>query len=178
MKTSGRSARKRPRPKRQSRLSEAKRANVTLVVEEKLWRAHARLPAQVARAARMALEMGARTRTPRRLTVLLSTDSRLAELNAHFRGRAAPTNVLSFPSEETGYLGDVALAYGVAAREARSERKPLAAHAAHLAVHGVLHLLGYDHEEEGEAIIMEGLETRILARLGLPDPYLPAREAA
>jgi probable rRNA maturation factor len=92
-------------------------------------------------------------------------------LNTHFRGKNKPTNVLSFPSSDPAYLGDIAIAYGVVAREAKAQKKRIKAHAAHLAVHGVLHLLGFDHEIETDAVVMEGLETRILATLGLADPY-------
>jgi probable rRNA maturation factor len=176
MKTSGRSGAKRPRPKREISRSGTKRADITLIVEEKLWRSDRRALALVRRAVGETLVKAARR--PRALTILLSGDAHLKELNALFRGRAMPTNVLSFPASGTNYLGDVAIAYGVAAREARAEGKPFAAHAAHLAVHGVLHLLGYDHENAREAQIMEALEARILARLGLADPYAPIREAA
>jgi probable rRNA maturation factor len=107
------------------------------------------------------------------LTVLLTSDDRLLALNEKFRGKPKPTNVLSFPavSAESGYLGDIALAFGVAAREAGTGRKALTDHAAHLVVHGILHLLGYDHEVTRDARIMEGLEVVILKRLGIGDPY-------
>lgn len=107
------------------------------------------------------------------LTVLLTDDATLRDLNGRFRGKDRPTNVLSFPAPETAspHLGDVALAYGVCAQEAREQGKTLAAHLTHLTAHGVLHLLGYDHETEAEAEAMEGLERAILARLGLADPY-------
>jgi probable rRNA maturation factor len=94
-------------------------------------------------------------------------------LNARFRDHDKATNVLSFPAGRTaqGQAGDIALAYGICAAEAATQGKPLAHHLQHLTVHGVLHLFGYDHEQEDEAAIMEGLERRILARLGVPDPY-------
>jgi probable rRNA maturation factor len=81
--------------------------------------------------------------------------------------------VLSFPAAPgcLGQAGDVALAYGVCAAEAAAQAKPLADHLQHLAVHGVLHLFGYDHQDEAQARVMEGLERRILAGLGVPDPY-------
>src|SRR5579875_3569964 len=109
------------------------------------------------------------------LTVLLADDETVQGLNARFRGKDAPTNVLSFPSAETArphHLGDVALAYGVCAREALKQRKPLDHHLAHLTVHGVLHLLGYDHQADPEAEAMEEIERGILERLGVPDPYV------
>jgi len=107
------------------------------------------------------------------ITILLTDDDTIRDLNARFRNKDASTNVLSFPAHETatGHLGDIALAFGVCAREAAEQNKPLADHLQHLVAHGVLHLLGYDHEDDAEAEVMEDLERRILAGLGLPDPY-------
>jgi len=107
------------------------------------------------------------------VTILLTDDDSVAELNERFRGKAGPTNVLSFPAPDNpeDHLGDIALAYGVCAREAAEQGKPLAHHLQHLVAHGVLHLLGYDHLTEAEAEEMEALERRILAGLGVPDPY-------
>jgi len=107
------------------------------------------------------------------LTVLLTDDQSVRELNANFRGKDAATNVLSFPAPPNpeDHLGDVALAYGVCAREAAEQGKPLGHHLQHLTVHGVLHLLGYDHIGDDEAEAMEGLERTVLAGLGVPDPY-------
>lgn len=105
------------------------------------------------------------------LTLLLSDDAKLKELNSLFRGKSKPTNVLSFPSEEDGYVGDIAIAYGVTAREAKAAGKTLIDHTLHLAVHGTLHLLGHDHESPGEANRMERLEREILAEFGIADPY-------
>ena len=97
-------------------------------------------------------------------------------LNRHYRGKDYATNVLSFPAElpegvQLPLLGDLVLCAPVVAREAREQGKPLAAHYAHLTVHGVLHLLGWNHEDEREAECMEGLEREILAGLGVDDPY-------
>lgn len=107
------------------------------------------------------------------VTILLTDDDSVAELNQRFRGKAGPTNVLSFPAPDNpeDHLGDIALAYGVCAREAAEQGKPLAHHLQHLVAHGVLHLLGYDHLTEAEAEEMEARERRILADLGVPDPY-------
>lgn len=107
------------------------------------------------------------------ITVLLTDDDSVRELNARFRGKDTATNVLSFPAPQNpeGHLGDIALAYGVCAREAAEQAKPLAHHLQHLVAHGVLHLVGYDHETDAEAEQMEGLERVILAGLGVPDPY-------
>jgi probable rRNA maturation factor len=118
-------------------------------------------------------------------------DARIAVLNADFRGKPAPTNVLSWPSEERGAefvgdapkvpqpgsvkdpesLGDIAIAFETCAREAEEQDKPMVDHVTHLIVHGVLHLLGYDHIEEEDAAMMEAIEVRILASLGVSDPY-------
>jgi probable rRNA maturation factor len=107
------------------------------------------------------------------VVVLLTDDEAIAELNAGFRGKAGPTNVLSFPAPETArpHLGDVAVAYGVCRREAQEQGKRLEDHLMHLVAHGVLHLVGYDHEDDAEAEIMEALERQVLAGLGRPDPY-------
>lgn len=108
------------------------------------------------------------------VVVLLTGDAEIAELNARFRGKPGPTNVLSFPAPESArpHLGDVAVAHGVCATEARDQGKRLDHHLMHLVAHGVLHLVGYDHESEAEAETMEALERRVLAGLGAPDPYV------
>ena len=100
-------------------------------------------------------------------------------LNRHYRGKDYATNVLSFPAElpegvKLPLLGDLVICAPVVAREAAEQGKPVAAHYAHLTVHGALHLLGWDHEDPREADCMEQLEREILAGLGLPDPYQPA----
>jgi len=112
------------------------------------------------------------------LAIVLSNDSAVRTLNRQWRGKNAPTNVLSFPVATAGkgrpaspYIGDVVIAYQTTAREAAAEGKPFNAHLAHLAVHGFLHLLGYDHDNDRDADAMERLERRILARIGLADPY-------
>jgi probable rRNA maturation factor len=108
------------------------------------------------------------------VTLLLTDDAAVEDLNGRFRDRPNPTNVLSFPAPPNPerHLGDIALAYGVCAREAAEQGKPLANHLQHLVAHGVLHLLGYDHMTDEEAEAMEGLERVVLAGLGIPDPYL------
>ena len=95
------------------------------------------------------------------------------ELNARFRDKDRPTNVLSFPAPESAapHLGDIVLAYGVCASEAQAQGKTLSDHLSHLVVHGVLHLLGRDHEDDAEAEEMEAEEREILAELGVSDPY-------
>jgi|HubBroStandDraft_6_1064221.scaffolds.fasta_scaffold318369_2 probable rRNA maturation factor len=154
------------------------RNSVSLVVEEPNWRRRGVEFPLVRDAARRALLRGAHNQNATELTLLLTHDERLRALNAQFRGIDAPTNVLAFPAAATSeaYLGDVALALGVAEREAAKAGIGLCAHALHLTVHGVLHLLGYDHVSLREAGIMERLETEILRELGLASPY--ARIAA
>lgn len=107
----------------------------------------------------------------RSLTIALADDRRVRVLNARDRKKDKPTNVLSYPSGERDFLGDVVLARQTVWREARQQKKTPAAHVSHLVVHGTLHLLGYDHENDAEAERMEALERRILARLGIADPY-------
>jgi probable rRNA maturation factor len=107
------------------------------------------------------------------LAVVLTDDAAIRALNRDWRGIDAATNVLSFPTKNAGgrHLGDIVLAYETIAREARRQRKPFAHHLAHLAVHGFLHLLGYDHDGEQEAHVMEDAERAILRQLAIPDPY-------
>ncbi|ANT59762.1 rRNA maturation factor [Salipiger sp. CCB-MM3] len=125
------------------------------------------------------------------IAVLACDDARIAELNAEFREKPTPTNVLSWPSEERGAevegaspdlpeaeagpfateLGDLAIAYETCAREAQAAGKPFAEHVTHLVVHGTLHLLGYDHLRDGDATLMENIETEILGKMGIADPY-------
>lgn len=124
------------------------------------------------------------------VVVMGCDDDRISALNADFRGKPTPTNVLSWPSEERGAaqdgdlpggpndpeLGDIAIAYDTCEREARDQRKTMAAHTTHLLVHGTLHLLGYDHERDADAALMEAVEIAILATLDLPNPYLDPTE--
>jgi len=119
------------------------------------------------------------------ISLLACNDARIAELNAGFRGKPQPTNVLSWPSEERGAaepggdplppedleLGDIAIAYETCLREAEAAGKPLADHVSHLLVHGTLHLLGYDHIDDKDAALMEAHEVEILGKLGIADPY-------
>lgn len=115
------------------------------------------------------------------LAVMLTDDSGIRTLNNNWRGIDKPTNVLSFqalqptgpggPDEAPRMLGDIAIAYQTTRTEADQEEKPFAHHLSHLAVHGFLHLIGYDHEKDDDAEAMEGLEREILAQLGIPDPY-------
>jgi probable rRNA maturation factor len=111
--------------------------------------------------------------SPTEVAIVLTDDSTIRALNRDWRGIDAATNVLSFATKNAGslHLGDIVLAYETIAREARREGKSLAHHLAHLAVHGFLHLAGYDHGSEEEALAMEGAERFILRQLRIPDPY-------
>ena len=111
---------------------------------------------------------------PGDVVILLTDDETVRELNARFRGKDRPTNVLSFPAPENArpHLGDIVLAHGVCAAEARDQGKPFADHLSHLVIHGLLHLTGHDHEADDEAEAMEAQERTLLAALGIPDPYL------
>jgi len=113
------------------------------------------------------------------LAIVLTDDASIRLLNRDWRGVDAATNVLSFPAKPANgkntasHLGDIVLAFETVAREARGEGKPFAHHLAHLAVHGFLHLVGYDHERDKDAQIMEDAERAILRQLAIPDPYRP-----
>ena len=146
----------------------AARARVDVVLIDAAWaRALPGVERLVRKAARSAL--GAKVRS---LTVALSDDRRVRVLNKRDRRKDKPTNVLSYPSGEKAFLGDIVLARQTVWREARAQKKTPADHVAHLVVHGTLHLLGYDHETgDEEAERMEALERRILKRLGIADPY-------
>ena len=146
---------------------------IDVLVESNLWRRRA----QAAAAARRAVTKAANAlSTPRsELAIVLTDDSTIRLLNRDWRGVDAPTNVLSFPAPRAGgdrpFIGDIVLAYETIAAEARAERKPFAHHFAYLAVHGFLHLLGYDHERKRDAEVMEEAERDILRRLRIPVPY-------
>src|SRR5262245_6789613 len=141
---------------------------VEVVVLDAAWR---RTLPQVERIVRRAVRAAVGRRRSA-VAVALADDQAVRKLNAAHRGQDKPTNVLSYPSAERGFLGDVVLARQTVQREARSQRKRLADHVTHLVVHGTLHLLGYDHETgEGDAERMEALERRILSRLSVSDPY-------
>ena len=121
-------------------------------------------------------QSGAKVRGVSELSIVLTDDAEQQGLNRDWRGIDKPTNVLSFPQIEpfgpvTGILGDIVLARETLEREAAELGKPFTDHYTHLVVHGFLHILGYDHIDEAEALVMEGLETKILATLGIPDPY-------
>lgn len=153
---------------------------IDIVIESPLWGREAVLKVWVRRAVEAAL---ADEQAPCEIAVVLADDSAVRALNAKFRGRDAPTNVLSFPAPsapefrapEAGHeplpLGDIVLAFETVQAEAGAQGKEFIHHATHLLVHGVLHLLGYDHESDAEAEAMESRERAILQRLDMPDPY-------
>lgn len=152
---------------------------VDLIIEDARWAA-AGLSGVAEAAARAALSAAGLDPDRHEISLLACDDARIAVLNAEFRGKAAPTNVLSWPAfeeeipepeEEAVFLGDLAMAYETCAREAEEADVSLGDHSAHLVVHGVLHLLGYDHEMEAEADAMEDFETKILASMGIANPY-------
>jgi probable rRNA maturation factor len=147
-------------------------SGITLLVEDPKWRSHRGLLARLTKAAEAARRSA---RLKGAVTILLASDRKLRDLNHEFRGKDKATNVLSFPGDRN-YAGDIAIAYGVTAREAKSAAKKLADHAAHLVVHGILHLAGYDHERAKDALVMEPLEVKILKRLGIADPYAAASQ--
>ena len=142
---------------------------IEVVIEEPAWRTAEPKARALVRAAALAT-LKAERRVAGSVAILLAADARLRALNAAFRGKDAATNVLSFPGAGD-HLGDIALALGVCAREAAEQGKSLADHLQHLTAHGVLHLLGYDHETDAEAEAMEAKERQVLAGLGVADPY-------
>ena len=154
---------------------------IDVIVESDLWDRVPGAEAAVRRALTEAALATAKNFTDRTLAVLLTDDAAMRRLNAQWRNIDKPTNVLSFPAgpdtnpQPVRPLGDIAIAYETAAREADEEGKPFGDHVSHLAVHGFLHLLGYDHDNDAAAETMEQFERVILARLGVPDPY-PAHE--
>ena len=156
---------------------------VETVVEDPRWDA-AEVPALAERAARAGLAAVGRDPDQHEIGLLLCDDAKMAELNREFRGTARPTNVLSWPAfagevpdppglpgEGPLFLGDIALGFETCAAEAEAAGITLADHAAHLVVHGVLHLLGHDHVVDEAAEAMEEIETKVLASMGVANPY-------
>lgn len=145
-------------------------SKVSIIVEAPGWKAPDLRP-RLRAAIRRTLKAEGRDGT---VTLLLSDDAALKALNRDFRAKDKPTNVLSFPAHPNpeGHLGDIAIAYKTAAREAVAAGKRFDDHVVHLAIHGSLHILGYDHESEAEAGVMEDKERALLAGFGIADPYL------
>jgi probable rRNA maturation factor len=173
---------------RPSRRQDARGPAVDVVIASTRW---SKAP-QAAKLVRRTIAAAAPARAKKaELSVILTSNRAIGALNRQWRGQDKPTNVLSFPAPKQAtkrtakraatrgaprHLGDIVIAYEATAAEARAERKPFDHHLAHLAVHGFLHLLGYDHESDSEAEAMERRERMILSRLGVPDPYA-ARDA-
>lgn len=162
---------------------------VDIVLEDPRWQAFGLEPLALAAVQAAFAELGL-PEAGFTLCLLGCDDARIVALNGDFRGKAKPTNVLSWPSEDRSadpgevpdlprpgdaedpvHLGDIAISYDTCTAEALQAAKPAADHVTHLVVHGLLHLLGYDHVDDACATLMESLEVRILARLGLSDPY-------
>ena len=158
---------------------------VEAVVEDPRWEA-AGIAALAERAARAALSGVERDPELHEVGLLACDDARIAALNADFRSKAVPTNVLSWPAfdgpvpdEPPGlpgegplFIGDIAIAWETCEREADEQGKALGDHVTHLLVHGMLHLMGYDHVRDADGDLMEATEVRILAKLGVNDPYV------
>ena len=159
------------------------KVQIDIIVRSARWRKHSTAKTLVKKAVLAAAK--AVSTSPIELAIVLSNDSAIRALNRDWRGKNAPTNVLSFPvhgrpagqrragkrSNRSPYIGDIVIAFETVAREAKAQDKPFGHHLAHLAIHGFLHLHGYDHENDREAQEMERLERKILAGLAIPDPY-------
>jgi probable rRNA maturation factor len=148
-------------------------------LESDSWSDEAKLVAMSGRVFNVAaMELGLQSGNSIEISLLFADDARVQPLNREWRALDKPTNVLSFPSVNLKpgdalppVLGDIVLAYETIVREAQEEGKPFDHHVSHLLLHGFLHLLGYDHQSEAEAVQMEAIETRILGLLAIPDPY-------
>lgn len=174
-------------PKRQSASGAIADMNVELVIEDERWIAAELdlLAGQAALAVTDHLSLTPPDGEVFEVSLLACDDTRIAALNGDFRKNPAPTNVLSWPSEDRATdqpggaphppsgpeLGDIAIAYDTCQREAAAQGKKFPAHVTHLLVHGILHLLGYDHIDDKDAALMEGLEVEILGKMGISDPY-------
>ena len=162
-----------------TKLSSALPLTEVLVVAD-CWQTEPDAEAVIHRAIDAAAEIADADVGEAEIAVMLTDDAGIRTLNNNWRGMDKPTNVLSFPAlqptasappDAPRMLGDIAIAYETTRREADDEQKPFDHHLSHLAVHGFLHLIGYDHEKDEEAEAMEDLERDILAQLGIPDPY-------
>jgi probable rRNA maturation factor len=156
-------------------------AVIDIAVDSALWAAQPAAEASVRAAiAAAAASVRALPDASREVSIVLTNDEAIRRLNRDWRKIDKATNVLAFPAAKLpgqgdaapAVLGDIVIAYETTAREAAAQAKPFAHHLAHLAVHGFLHLLGYDHDSDKEAVEMERLEARILARLDVPDPHM------
>jgi probable rRNA maturation factor len=176
--STARTAETRPSPPRGQR-----RPRADIVIQSPLWNAQRDVQRVLSRT--LARAAAATATRGGELAIVLTDDAAARHLNRRWRGKDAPTNVLSFPVRDgtvsrnrPRLLGDIVIAFETCAREARAQRIVFADHLAHLAVHGFLHLIGYDHVAAAEARRMEALETAILRGLGIANPYLPRRVPA
>ena len=145
---------------------------ISVIVAQGSWQSHLGAPRVWSKAVAQVFE-AAGLKDRGSCTLMLTNDEAVEKLNLTFRKQNKPTNILSFPGggEDLAYLGDMAMAFETCQREAALEGKSFKDHATHLLIHGLLHLLGYDHEQEGEAEEMEALEVKLLATMGIGDPY-------
>jgi len=175
-----RSARSASRVRQAAHWRRPPRPRISVLIEAPEWRRRVpNVASLVRRAANAALAADPPMSTVE-LSLVLADDRMVHQLNRRWRGYDKPTNVLSFPADDRAArlprnvcrpLGDVVIASGVTVAEARTQGKSVGAHLAHLVVHGVLHLLGHDHERDADAERMEAMEVSILQRLGIADPY-------
>ncbi|VAV94161.1 Metal-dependent hydrolase YbeY, involved in rRNA and/or ribosome maturation and assembly [hydrothermal vent metagenome] len=163
----------RPAPKKAAVIE----AMIDVVIEDEDWADIAALEALAARCYDAALAF--EPALSGEIALLLTNDAAMRALNAKYRGKDAPTNVLAFPGDDEksgGFVGDIALARETCVREAKDKRIALQDHAAHLIIHAMLHLVGYDHQNDDDAEAMERREAEILNRLGIADPHDAAME--
>lgn len=159
--------------------------DIDILVEDERWNEISDLEDLACKAVELAASVSGIELGDAEICVLFTDNDEIRRLNAEFRGKDKPTNVLSFPSGDGPQpdgapvmLGDIVLAREVVFDEAKAQGKPLANHVLHLIVHGMLHLVGFDHEQDDEAEVMEALEIEALARLGLPNPYAEGNASA
>lgn len=150
---------------------EADAPDIDVSVEAGAWPDPRAIEALARRAIAAAAHAAGRSLAGREVSLVLTNDCGIRRLNAEWRNRDRATNVLSFPQPRGPLLGDIVLGCETVANEANLAEKPLNHHIAHLVVHGLLHLLGYDHDEDAEAVRMEQLERAALSIIGVPDPY-------
>jgi probable rRNA maturation factor len=152
---------------------------VSISVEDSIWDEIPGLEELAERAVSAVGSAELHSPTECEVSILFTSDAKIETMNKTWRGKAKPANVLSFPAPpgqptpegEPKFLGDIVLASGIVAQEAASQGKDIKFHTAHLIVHGLMHLLGHDHQSDAEAELMEAKEIRILRGLGIPDPY-------
>ena len=149
----------------------ASKLNINFITEDRVWKpCIPSLRKEAKKALQLTLKME-EIAAPQTLSIVLANDAFVQNYNRDYRGKNKPTNILSFSSDEEEYLGDLLLAYETIENEAIEQKKTFEHHVIHLLVHGTLHLLGYDHEANDEAIVMENREISILSKLGIENPY-------